>query len=198
MTAGLQTSDCMALALHFAGLSMLGVGGAVTTLPEMHRYLVDQQHWLDDASFTSSVALAQAAPGPNVLFVMLMGWNVGLHASGGLHAGPWAWWAGVMTGLLALFSILLPSSVFTFWITQWAHRNRELRSVRAFKAGMSPMVIGLMMATGWLLQNPHNDLAQHWPLWAMTLITAMIVWKTRTHLLWLLSAGALLGILGWI
>lgn len=198
MTIAFQSADWLALALHFAGLSMLGVGGAVTTLPEMHRYLVDQQHWLDDATFASSVALAQAAPGPNVLFVTLMGWNVGLNASGGLQAGPWAWWVGVLTGLLALFSILLPSSVFTFWITQWAHRNRELHSVRAFKAGMAPMVIGLMMATGWLLQSPHNDVAQHWPLWALTLLTALIVWKTRTHLLWLLSAGAVLGMLGWV
>ena len=193
-----HADNWMALALHFASLSMLGVGGAVTTLPEMHRYLVDQQHWLDDATFASSVALAQAAPGPNVLFVALMGWNVGLNASGGLQAGPWAWWVGVLTGLLALFSILLPSSAFTFWITQWAHHNRGLRSVRAFKAGMSPMVIGLMVATGWLLQTAHDDFAHHWPLWGVTLVTAGIVWTTRTHLLWLLAAGALLGILGWV
>ncbi len=198
MTQTLQTADWLALALHFAGLSLLGVGGAVTTLPEMHRYLVDQQHWLDDATFASSVALAQAAPGPNVLFVALMGWNVGMNASGGLQAGPWAWWTGVLTGLLALFSILLPSSVFTFWITQWGHRNRELRSVRAFKAGMAPMVIGLMMATGWLLQSPHNDWRHDGWLWGVTLLTTLIVWKTRIHLLWLLAAGALLGMLGWI
>ena len=193
-----HADNWLALALHFASLSMLGVGGAVTTLPEMHRYLVDQQHWLDDATFASSVALAQAAPGPNVLFVALMGWNVGLNASGGLQAGPWAWWVGVLTGLLALFSILLPSSAFTFWITQWAHHNRGLRSVRAFKAGMSPMVIGFMVATGWLLQTAHDDFAHHWPLWAVTVVTAGIVWTTRTHLLWLLAAGALLGILGWV
>ena len=87
--------------------------------------------------------------------MLFRSWNVGLNASGGLQAGPWAWWVGVLTGLLALFSILLPSSAFTFWITQWAHHNRGLRSVRAFKAGMSPMVIGLMVATGWLSSFPY-------------------------------------------
>jgi len=60
------------------------------------------------------------------------------------------------------------------------------------------MVIGLMVATGWLLQSAHDDFARHWPLWAVTLVTAGIVWKTRTHLLWLLAAGALLGVLGWV
>ena len=58
------------------------------------------QHWLTDSQFTSSVALAQAAPGPNVLFVALMGWNVGLNAGGGLGGGPSA---GAMALLGCLF-----------------------------------------------------------------------------------------------
>jgi chromate transporter len=69
------------------------VGGAITTAPDMHRYLVTDQRWLTDSQFTSSIALAQAAPGPNVLFVALMGWNVGLNAGGGLGAG---WHAAVL------------------------------------------------------------------------------------------------------
>ncbi|MCE2880611.1 MAG: chromate transporter, partial [Comamonadaceae bacterium] len=74
----LAPTDWLQLLLHFATLSMLGVGGAITTLPDMHRYLVDRQHWLLDSQFNASVALAQAAPGPNILFVALMGWHVGL------------------------------------------------------------------------------------------------------------------------
>ena len=76
---------------HFASLSLLGVGGAITTAPDMHRYLVHNNGWLSDAQFTSSIALSQAAPGPNVLFVALLGWNVGLNAGGGPSAGWLAW-----------------------------------------------------------------------------------------------------------
>jgi hypothetical protein len=36
-------------------------------------WLVSEQGWLNEAQFTQSMALAQAAPGPNVLFVALMG-----------------------------------------------------------------------------------------------------------------------------
>ena len=75
------------LVVHFASLSLLAVGGAITTAPDMHRYLVGQQGWLSDAQFTSSIALSQAAPGPNVLFVALLGWNVGLNAGGGPAGG---------------------------------------------------------------------------------------------------------------
>ena len=78
--------DWVELFLHYLSLSLLSIGGAITTAPDMHRFLVDQQHWLTDAQFNASIAIAQAAPGPNVLFVALLGWNVGLNA-GGLPAG---------------------------------------------------------------------------------------------------------------
>jgi chromate transporter len=29
-------------------------------------------------------------------------------------------------------------------------------------------------------------------------VTALLVWRTRIHLLWLLGAGAVLGGLGWV
>jgi chromate transporter len=77
----LSPQDWFDLFAHFAVLSVLGIGGAITTAPEMHRFLVDEKQWLTDASFSSSIALAQSAPGPNVLFVALMGWNCLLYTS---------------------------------------------------------------------------------------------------------------------
>jgi chromate transporter len=189
----MSTTDWMNLILHFAGLSMLAVGGAIATVPEMHRYLVTQQGWLSEEAFNSSITLAQAAPGPNVLFVALMGWNFGL-----AEGGPWAMWWAVLGACVCLISVLLPSSITTYLITRWAHRNRELRSVRAFKAGMAPLVISLMMSTGWLMNSHHDQLSRDWPVWLVTFITTAVVLKTRIHLLWLLSTGAVLGIIGWV
>lgn len=64
MTIALTPADWLQLLLHFASLSLLAVGGAITVAPDMHRYLVDQQRWMTDPQFTASVAIAQAAPGP--------------------------------------------------------------------------------------------------------------------------------------
>lgn len=198
MNIVLTLADWWSLFLHFVSLSLLAVGGAITTAPDIHRYLVDETHWLSDTQFTSSIALAQGAPGPNVMFVALMGWNVGLNAAGGLAAG-WpavglALWGVVIT----MVGILIPSCTLTFVATQWAHSNRELRAVKAFKAGMAPIVIALLIATGWLLTGDHDNPARDWPLWVLTVTTTLIVWKTKTHLLVLLGVGALLGALGWI
>ena len=194
MTEGLQLSlsaaDWLALFLQFCSLSLLAVGGAITTAPDMHRFLVDQQHWLTDTQFNASIAIAQAAPGPNVLFVALMGWNVGLNAGG---------YATAALGLGAtMVGILLPSTTLTYFSAQWGHRNRHLRSVRAFKQGMAPIVVALLIATGWVLASTHNQPARDWKLWLLTAVVAVIVWRTRLHLLWLLGAGALLGAFGWV
>jgi chromate transporter len=187
MTA-LSSSDWLDLFLHFATLSLLSVGGAITTAPDMHRYLVDTRHWLTDPQFSASIAIAQAAPGPNVLFVGLMGWNVGLNA-GGLPLA-------ALGLVVAMVGILLPSTTLTYMAARWGQANRELRAVRAFKQGMAPIVVALLVATGWILATGSNYELRNWPLWLVTGVTTLIVWRTKLHLLWLLGAGAALGWFG--
>ena len=187
-TIVMTAADWLSLFAHYMMLSLLSIGGAIATAPDMHRYLVDERHWLPDPQFSASVAFAQAAPGPNVLFVALMGWNVGLNAGGfGLAA------LGVV---LALVGILMPSTTLTYLAAQWGHRNRDLRGVRAFKQGMAPIVVALLIATGWVLATGATYNLRDWPLWLVAAVTAVIVWRTKVHLLWLLGAGAILGWFG--
>jgi chromate transporter len=182
----LNWSDWLQLLAHYMSLSLLAIGGVISGAPDMHRFLVDQQHWLSDSQFNASIAIAQAAPGPNVLFVALLGWNVGLNAGGLMPA-----FFGV---LVTMGGIMLPSSTLTYLTARWSHENRELRAVRAFKQGMAPLVIALLIATGWILASANGDPARDWPLWLITLVTTLVIWRTRLHLLWLLAAG---GALGW-
>lgn len=190
MTTALHFSlaDWLEFFTHFLSLSMLAVGGAITTAPDMHRYLVDHKSWLSDTQFNASIAIAQAAPGPNVLFVALMGWNVGLNM-GNLNLA-------LLGVLISMLGILLPSSTLTYLASRWSHENRDLLAVRAFKQGMAPIVIALLIATGWILTSAHDSPRQDWPLWLLTVLSAFIVWRTRLHLLWLLALGGLLGWFG--
>lgn len=197
MNITMTPSDWLELTAHFASLSLLGVGGAITTTPELHRFLVLQQQWLSPQQFGSSIALAQAAPGPNILFIALMGWNVGLNAAGGLGAGAAAWWLGLLGMTLAMLGSLLPSCTLNYLATRWAQRNQQLLAVRAFKTGMAPVVVGLLVSISWLLSAAH-DRPGDWRLWLLTLVATLLVWKTRLHLLLLMGMGALLGALDWI
>jgi chromate transporter len=184
----LGAADWLSLFVHYLGLSLLAIGGAITTAPDMHRYLVQEQGWLTDPQFSASIAIAQAAPGPNVLFIALLGWNVGLNA-GGL-------WTALFGMAVCMVGIMIPSTTLTYLAASWGHRNRELRGVRAFKQGMAPIVIALLIATGWILAGASVTSLDDWRVPLLAALTAAIVWRTRLHLLWLLGVGALLGWFG--
>jgi chromate transporter len=176
--APLPLADWATLFGHFLLLSLLAIGGAITVAPDMHRMLVGQMHLLDDAQFNASIAIAQAAPGPNVLFVAVLGYQA----------------AGLAGALTTLIAMMLPSTTLALAAGRWGHAQRERRAVRAFKAGMAPVAIALMAATAWILavETPGR---MHL---AVTAITALLVWRTRVHLLALIVAGAVIGALGWV
>jgi chromate transporter len=181
----LSFTDWLNLFGHYMLLSLLSIGGAISTTSEMHRFLVEEHHWLTQSQFNDSIAIAQAAPGPNVLFVALMGWNVGLNAGSYTAA-----FAGVAVTMLG---IMIPSTTLTYLAARWGHRNRELLGVRAFKQGMAPVVVGLMVSVGIILGSANGNWATDWPLWLLSVVAGVIIWRTRLHLLWLLGAGAALG-----
>lgn len=161
---------------HFLQLSLLSMGGVITVAPDMHRVLVDQMGLLTDTQFTASIAIAQASPGPNVLFVAVLGYQA----------------AGWLGALAALSAIMLPSTTLALWAGRWGEQRSEWLPVRSFKAGIAPIVIGLVFATGWLLATEQPT----WRTSAVTLIAMVLVWRTRLHLLVMIAAGALLGALG--
>jgi chromate transporter len=170
--------DWLALFGHFLLLSLLAIGGAITIAPDMHRVMVDQMGLLTDSQFSASIAIAQASPGPNVLFVAVMGYQA----------------AGLVGAAVTLAGIMLPSTTLALAAARWSHARREWRAVQAFKAGMAPIVIALMFATGWIL-------AAGTPGWRHLLVTvaaALLVWRTRIHLLVLIAIGGVLGALGWV
>jgi len=170
--------DWLALFAHFLLLSLLSIGGAITVLPDMHRVLVGQMGLISDQQFNAAIAIAQASPGPNVLFVAVMGYQA----------------AGLAGSAVLLIAIMLPSSTLALVVARWGHARREWRPVQAFKAGMAPIVIALLLAAGWIL-------SVQTPGWRHLLLTgaaALLIWRTRVHLLVLIAAGAVVGAMGWI
>jgi chromate transporter len=175
----LTGAQALALFLHFAMLSLLAIGGANSTVPSMHRFIVADRGWLSDGQFTASVAIAQAAPGPNVLFVAVIGYNVG-----GL--------AGVAATLMGT---LLPSTLLTLLVTRWGARRRDATGVRAFTAGLAPLTIGLLLATSWILLEPTR---RHPVMPLLIVATLWVMLRSKLSPLWPLGLGAAVGALGWI
>jgi chromate transporter len=179
----LSANELLALFGHFLLLSLLAVGGAITTTPDMHRFVVDEHHWLSNVQFSASIAIAQSAPGPNVLFVAVIGWNV----------------AGPLGALATTSGTLMPSTVLTLFANRWGARRRETRGIRAFTTGLTPLTIGLLLATGWVLAQPYVIAGTH-RLGAIALVAfcTVVMLRTRLSPMWLVAFGAVVGGLGWV
>ncbi|HRP96911.1 MAG TPA: chromate transporter [Rhodocyclaceae bacterium] len=179
----LPAGELLELFLRFLTLSLLSIGGAMSTAPEMHRYLVVERGWLSEADFTTAIALAQAAPGPNVLFVPVLGFQV----------------AGLAGAAAALLGILLPSTLLSLGVSRWGATRRNTPLVRAFTAGLAPVTVGLTFAAGWLLALPFiGDPAHRAGALGLIALTAAVTLKTKLAPMWMIAVGAALGAAGFV
>jgi chromate transporter len=167
------------LASQFVVLSLLSFGGAAATLPDIHRQVVDVHHWLSDAEFTQMFALSQAAPGPNVLVVALIGWKV----------------AGILGGVVAMLAMCGPSSVLAYWVGVARDRFHASPLRAAIERSLAPITVGMIVAAGIVLMRTtdHSVVA-----WVLTLVTTVVLVLTRLHPLVMLAAGAIIGIAGFV
>ncbi len=172
-----MTATLLLLAGIFAELSLLAFGGGNTILPEMQRQVVDVHHWMTAQHFSALFALAQAAPGPNMMVVPLVGWTV-------------AGWRGLLVVSLAKFG---PSSLLTGVALHVWERNRDRPWRAVVQAGLLPMTAGLVCASAAIIARAT---AQSWSLAAIAGAVAVLSLRTRLHPLLLLAGGALLGLAG--
>ena len=167
----------ISLAVIFSQLSLLAFGGGNTILPEMQRQVVDVHHWMPASEFSALFALAQAAPGPNLMVVTLVGWHV-------------AGWAGMLVASVAKFG---PSSLVTILALHAWERFKDHPWRRYAQMGLVPVTAGIVAASAALIAEASNPTAI---AWAITAFTAVMAMKTRIHPLWLLAAGSLIGLTG--
>lgn len=167
------------LFLEFALLSAVAFGGATALLPEMHRVVVDNHHWLDDTTFTNLYAIAQAAPGPNVLVVTLIGWEIG----------------GLLGALASTVAMCLPMSVLIYLLIDRWESFAGKRWQKAVSIGVAPLAVGLIFSGATLIAQAA---VFGWATWLLAAATVALSLRTKWHPLWFIGIGAGLGLLGWV
>lgn len=168
------TAAAAALLGQLAILSLVSVGGAHAVLPDIYRLVVTEQGWMTGAQFATLVALSQAAPGPNVIVMALIGQHVG----------------GAALGVAALAAFCLPSSVIAYAVARADVKAAGARWMTAIKEGLAPITVGLVLASGFVLATGG---AGHWASFALTVAGAVLTATTRVSPLWLIAAGGVVG-----
>ena len=173
----MDLAQLLSLFLYFLMLAFIAVGGAPSVVPEMHRYVVELNGWMTSTQFAELYTLAQVAPGPNVMYIPLIGWQI-------------AGWGGAIA---ATVPMLVPSLTLTMLIARLQARHPKTAFGAAIRRGLTPITIGLVFAAGWILMPSVNDA---WRGYVLTALTVFLVLRTSLNPLWLLAAGAIAGMAG--
>ena len=165
------------LALQFAILSLLAFGGANAVVPEIHRQGVELQNWMSERQFADMFAISQAAPGPNVMIVTLVGYHV----------------AGFMGALVATLAMCGPTAVLAVFFGRTWDRFKDAPWRVAVQSGLVPISVGLVGSTAVVL----TGVADHnWTAVLITAATAAVAYWTRWNPLWLFGVASVVGIIG--
>ena len=170
----MSATELFALFLHFLSLSIFATGGTIALASDMHRYVVDEHHYITHTQFVNSIALAQAAPGPNLLFVTVMGWLI----------------AGAPGALATTLGLSLPALVYPLIASRASRRPQFGRLLKALQRGLGPVALGLMAATSFLLVRGAPGA---WEGVAMIAVTVLLLALTPVPPLWLIGAAGIIG-----
>jgi chromate transporter len=173
-----QPSALGALVMQLALLSAISFGGFPTVLPDVRAFVVTAHGWMTDQDFTNIFAMAQAIPGPNMILMMgLVGWKV---------------WGlpGAVASSTATFAP--PCAIYFATFRLW-DRFRDAGWQRSVRAGLAPVTLGLIMASGIVMGRAADA---SWPAVAISIAAFIGLLMTRLNPIWLLTAGGAAGGLG--
>lgn len=170
----MSVQDLASLAAVFAKAGLVAVGGVITVLPEIQHEVVDVHHWMDARTFAGLFALAQAAPGPNMLVVTLVGWRV----------------AGIAGAVVASTALMAPPAMLAYAMSSIWRRFRGARALGHIQAALTCVTVGLIAAAAALLvENSVSSVGSG----LLVAVVSVAVITTRLNPMWFLAAGALLG-----
>jgi len=180
----MNAKTLLQIVLLFSSLSLLSIGGGNTVLPEMHYKSVDEYHWMTDSQFADVFAISQAAPGPSILIVTLVGYKAGLTVGGELM--------GVLGAILATVAMIVPAGLLVYFVVQFWERAKDSPVRHAIEKGFAPLTVGLVLASGYVMSRAAD---QDWRAYLLTGVCTLIFVFTKINPL---IVVAIAGFLGWM
>jgi chromate transporter len=176
------------LILHIVSIAVVSVGGGVAVLPDAFRYMVLTKKWLTSEDFTNMVALAQAAPGPNILMWSLISFQAA--ASYGLALS-------ILTALVGLLAFIIPTCTIAFLVNRLLESRSKEKLIKAIKTGLVPLTAGIVIASGWLLTDAAATANKSDPLVWIYLLSAGVAiasYLKQINPLWMVALGGIAGV----
>ena len=160
----------------FVMISIMAIGGMNATVSAVLHEIVDNLHWMDASAFMHLFTVAQITPGPNVVFISLLGWQ---------SAG----WKGLLTATLSILTI---PCLLAFGVGRMANRLGGSCGFRLVQNALVPIAVGLVIASGLdLAQAAHRG----WLTAIISAVNVFVAFYTKANPIWGLAASALVSTL---
>ncbi|WP_344215231.1 chromate efflux transporter [Kribbella sancticallisti] len=162
----------------FATMLKIGAvlyGSGYVLLAFLRGDFVDRLGWISEQQLIDAVSIGQVTPGPVFTTATFIGYLV----------------AGPVGAFLATVAIFVPSFVFVGLLTRLTDRLRASPWTSALLDGVNATALALMAGVSYQLgRTAIVDLLTA----AITVITLLLLWKTKLNNAWYIAAGAVIGV----
>lgn len=182
-------TEMLRMCFEFFKTGLFAVGGGLATLPFLTQ-MQEKFGWFTAEELANMIAVGESTPGP-------IGVNMATYVGFSSH--------GVLGGLLATLSLVLPSLIIIMVIARAMDRYQNSPIVKNMFAFMRPAVAGLIAAAGFavlkiaLLQQGDTLLSRiNWiavALYAVLLVLLHVKPLKKLHPIVFIAAGAVIGVL---
>lgn len=168
----------LTLSTLFFRVGAVTFGGGFVMIPLIEAEVVDTHHWLTHQEFADATALGQITPGPVLITATFIGYRV----------------AGTLGAIVATISIFLPSFLMTVVAGSSLARFHHNRIVQSFLKGVTPAVVGLLIAAGISLGRSG---IHTWVGMVIAVVAGTVLVKFRPNAIWvILGAGLVRFVIG--
>ncbi len=177
----------MHIVVLFSSLSLMSIGGGNSVLPEMHRKSVQDYQWITDQQFADVFAISQAAPGPSILIVTMIGYQAGSQAGGPI--------LGIFGALLATVCMILPAGVLVYIVSSVWTKAEKSPVRKAVERGLAPITVGLILASAYVMAGSSDH---GWQAYVLTGLCTVVFTTTKINPILVVGLAGVIGYLGWV
>jgi len=130
-----------AIALFNSKMAVVTFGGAYAVLAYMAQQAVEHYHWLKPGEMLVGLGFAETTPGPLICVVQFVGFLAAFRAPGALDPAV----AGVLGGLLAMWSTFVPPFIWIFVGGPYVEALIGNASLNAALSAITAAVVGVIL-----------------------------------------------------
>lgn len=192
----------------FSQLAVVTFGGAYAVLAYMAQEAVHGFHWLSAGEMADGLGLAETTPGPLIMVTQFVGYLAAFRAPEPFT--PLV--AGLLGAALTSWVTFAPCFLWIFAFAPWIERMENARSLKGGLAALTAAIVGVIgNLTIWfflhvlfarITEVQWGPLRLYNPDWAtfdirvaaLGLISAVLLFRFRWHVVYVLGVAALLGL----